>query len=552
MVLDFYKLREQPFGMTPDPRFLYLSATHQEALASLLYGVSTGRGFIALIAKPGMGKTTLLFRGLEQLGETAKTVFLFQTISTPLDFLRALLTDLGLDAPRGDLIELQAKLNEVLLEQSRLGKRLILVIDEAQNLDGSVFELVRMLSNFETSRDKLMHIILSGQPQLADKLASPSLEQLRQRVSIIAQLKPFSVEDSKLYVQHRLRVAGYKGETPLFTDSALALIATLSEGIPRNINNLCFNALSLGCALKRRTIDTDIILEVLGDLDLSSLRTSSPDAPTTSAAPRPRSVRSRLEPRTGMSRVRKFAISLVAAVALVALGWALARAYSGEEKPAETQASAAPAPSAPTAAKAQSPPDPESDTETSSALAQTDAPQPQAAPSIPLSADPSANGQSSPDSQPDTGTSSTPAQTDAQHRATDSIPLSAAPSQASTPSPQPDQPQRELNSLRAKAQPSEGPATPISPSPEPGLPSGVGAFRVKHGATLTRLCVERFGTCSRENLRELRRLNPGIRDPDYIRSGQVIYLPLRTRLAVVGQSGLEQYSKASPTQAGRP
>lgn len=551
MVLDFYKLREQPFGMTPDPRFLYLSATHQEALASLLYGVSTERGFIALIAKPGMGKTTLLFRGLEQLGKTAKTVFLFQTISTPLDFLHALLTDLGLDAAGGDLIALQAKLNEVLLEQARSGKRLILVIDEAQNLDSSVFELVRMLSNFETSRDKLMQIILSGQPQLADKLASPSLEQLRQRVSIIAQLKPFSVEDTKLYVQHRLRVAGYKVETPLFTDSALALIATLSEGIPRNINNLCFNALSLGCALRRRTIDTDIVVEVLGDLDLSSLRTSSPVAPTTGVVPPPLSVLSGLELRTRTSRVPKFAMSLVAAVALVALGWALARAYSGEERSIETRASAAPAP---TAAKVQSSPDPQPDTGTSSTAASTDAPQPQAAPSIPLSAAPSAKGQNSPDSQPDTGTSSTPAQTDApQPQAAPSIPLSAAaPSQASTPSPQPDQPQKELNSMRAKAQPSEGPATPISPSPEPGLPSGVGAFRVKHGATLTRLCIERFGTCSRENLRELRRLNPGIRDPDYIRSGQVIYLPLRTRLAVVGQSGLEQYSKASPTQAGRP
>ena len=536
MVLDFYKLREQPFGMTPDPRFLYLSATHQEALASLLYGVSTERGFIALIAKPGMGKTTLLFRGLEQLGKTAKTVFLFQTISTPLDFLRALLTDLGLDAAGGDLIELQAKLNEVLLEQSRSGKRLILVIDEAQNLDGSVFELVRMLSNFETSQDKLMQIILSGQPQLADKLASASLEQLRQRVSIIAQLKPFSVEDTRLYVQHRLRVAGYKVETPLFTDSALTLIATLSEGIPRNINNLCFNALSLGCALRRRTIDTDIVVEVLGDLDLSSLRTSSPVAPSTGTVPPPLSVLSGLELRTRTSRIPKVALSLVAAVALVALGWALARAHSGEERPIEIRASDAPAP---TAAKVQNSPDPQPDTGTSTTAAPTDTPEPQAASSMPQTAL-STKVQSSPDPQPDTGTSSTPAQTDApQPQAAPSTPESAAPSKASTPSPQPDEPQQALDGLRAKAQPSEGPGTPISPSPEPDLPAGVGAFRVKHGATLTRLCIERFGTCSQENLRQLRRLNPGIRNPNYIKSGQVIYLPLRTRLTEVGQSGVE-------------
>jgi general secretion pathway protein A len=499
MVLDFYKLREQPFGMTPDPRFLYLSATHQEALASLLYGVSTGRGFIALIAKPGMGKTTLLFQGLEQLEETAKTVFLFQTISTPLDFLRALLTDLGLDAPAGDLIELQAKLNEVLLEQSRSGKRLILIIDEAQNLDGSVFELVRMLSNFETSRDKLMQIILSGQPQLADKLASPSLEQLRQRVSIIAQLKPFSVEDSKLYVQHRLRVAGYRFESPLFTDSALALIVTRSEGIPRNINNLCFNALSLGCALKRRTIDTDIVLEVLGDLDLSSLRTSSPAALTTALSPL--SVLSGLEPRTGTSRVPKFAISLVAAVALVTLGWVLAGAHRGEKNRVEVQASIAAARHAPTAGKVQSPPGQQSGTGNSSTSAQTDPPQPVAPPSMP----------------------------------------EAPPSQASTPQPRLDElQQEEPNGLRAKAQPPGEAGIPIYPSPEPGLPSGVGAFRVKQGDTLTRLCIERFGTCSQENLTQLRRLNPGIGNPDHIKSGQVIYLPLRTRLTGVGQSGVEQ------------
>jgi general secretion pathway protein A len=279
MVLEYYNLQEQPFGVTPDSRYLYSSATHREALASLLYGLEAGRGFVALIAKPGMGKTTLLFQALNQLKDKAKVVFVFQTVCTPVDFLRAVLADLGVHETQGSLIELQAKLNEVVTEQSRLGKPLVIVIDEAQNLDDSVLELVRMLSNFETSREKLIQIILSGQPQLADKLASPDLVQLRQRVSILSCLKPFSPEETALYVDHRLRIAGYSGEAPLFTNAALALIADVSEGIPRNINNLCFNALSLGCALKRRTIDCDIVREVVADLDLEPLRERKSFAP---------------------------------------------------------------------------------------------------------------------------------------------------------------------------------------------------------------------------------------------------------------------------------
>lgn len=275
MLLDFYKLREQPFGVTPDARYLYPSATHREALASLLYGVGAGRGFLALIAKPGMGKTTLLFESLEQLRETDRTVFLLQTVSTPSDFLRALLEELGVGTKDESLVELQSKLNELLVEQHRSGKRLLVVIDEAQNLNDSVLELVRQLSNFETAREKLLQIILSGQPQLAQRIALPELLQLRQRVSMFACLKPFSPEETGLYIDHRMRIAGYSSEAPLFTAKALALIAQSSEGIPRNINNLCFNALSLGYALQRKTIDCDIVREVLADLDLEPWRKRS-------------------------------------------------------------------------------------------------------------------------------------------------------------------------------------------------------------------------------------------------------------------------------------
>jgi len=271
MFLDYYNLREEPFGVTPDPRYLYLSLTHREALASLIYGVTVGRGFMALIAKPGMGKTTLLFQVLEHFEQSARTVFLFQTQSTPRDFLRSLLADLGIESDDGDLVRMHSKLNDVLLRESHSGRRFVLVIDEAQNLDDSVLEVIRMLSNFETSHDKLMQIILAGQPQLADKLRSPNLVQLRQRISVLGHLEPFDAVETNLYIDHRLCIAGHDFAAPLFTRRSRALIATASEGIPRNINNICFNALSLGCALKQKTIDRDVILEVLGDLDVGSI-----------------------------------------------------------------------------------------------------------------------------------------------------------------------------------------------------------------------------------------------------------------------------------------
>ena len=269
MVTDYYNLAEQPFGVTPDTRYLYLSPTHREALASLLYGVQSGRGFMSIIAKPGMGKTTLLFQLLQQLEHSARTVFLFQTLCSPEDLLRSLLHDLGTEA-HGDLPEMHSQLNECLLSESRRGRQVVVVIDEAQNLSDSALELLRMLSNFETPHKKLMQIILAGQPQLAEKLSSPNLVQLRQRISIVARLKPFAVDETNLYVAHRLRVAGYDFRAPLFTPRAAAKIAEHSEGIPRNINNICFNALSLGCASKRKPIDEEIIREVLDDLDLGS------------------------------------------------------------------------------------------------------------------------------------------------------------------------------------------------------------------------------------------------------------------------------------------
>src|SRR6266853_1591786 len=223
MYLKFYGLQEEPFGATPDPRFLYLSPKYREAQATLEYGVRTARGFTAVVAKPGMGKTTLLFHLLEKFSSSARTAFLFQTQCDSREFMRYLLSELGIDIRNADFVHLQDEFNRLLIRESRAGKQFIVVVDEAQNLSAAVLETVRLLSDFETPRKKLMHVILAGQPELGDKLASAELEQLRQRISHVVRLEGFSLFDVEAYVNHRLQVAGYSGEKIFSADAIRAL-----------------------------------------------------------------------------------------------------------------------------------------------------------------------------------------------------------------------------------------------------------------------------------------------------------------------------------------
>lgn len=270
MLLEYFRLREQPFGVTPDPRFFYPSDTHREALASLRYGIQAERAFMAMVAQPGMGKTMLLFNLLEQLGAGVRTAFLFQTQCDSRELLGYLLTDLGLKVEGYDPIQMHEQLKSELLKEAQAGRRVVVIVDEAQNLDTSVLETVRLLSDFECPSRKLMQIILAGQPQLSQKIGSHELVQLRQRLSMIIQIKPLAGRDVATYIARRLQVAGYTGPA-LFSPEAVGLIAARSRGIPRIVNNYCFNALSLAFALKKTTVDTDVVHEVANDLEIVDL-----------------------------------------------------------------------------------------------------------------------------------------------------------------------------------------------------------------------------------------------------------------------------------------
>ncbi len=258
MFLDFFHLREQPFGVTPDPAYLFPSQTHCEALDSLTEAILGDRGFLALIAEPGMGKTTLLYQVLEGLRDSARAVFLFQTQCNSREFFQYLMSELGVDCTAMGIVAMHNKLNELLFAEMLAGRRFVLIVDEAQNLDDAVLETIRMLSNFETPHAKLLQIVLAGQPQLGEKLRQPQLSQLLQRITTVKYLEAFSPEETAGYIEHRLRVAGYRDKA-LFEPEALALIAERSGGIPRLINKLCFRAMLEAYARGRQTVTCDLV-----------------------------------------------------------------------------------------------------------------------------------------------------------------------------------------------------------------------------------------------------------------------------------------------------
>jgi putative secretion ATPase (PEP-CTERM system associated) len=266
----FYELRERPFALSPDPDYLYPSRVHREALDYLRYGLESHAGFVVITGEIGSGKTTLLqtlLRGLDGQTTVARIV---NTLLEPRELLETIMIDVGLD-PAGKSKPLMLRdLAQYLVDQRLAGRMVLLVIDEAQNLTLAALEELRMLSNLETEKSKLLQIVLVGQPDLRDKLGAPALEQLRQRITVSYHLMPLDAEETERYVNHRLRLAAM-GAPVEFPREATDAIHARSRGVPRIVNVICDAALVFGYAEERRAIDMPLVREVLGELELTGV-----------------------------------------------------------------------------------------------------------------------------------------------------------------------------------------------------------------------------------------------------------------------------------------
>jgi general secretion pathway protein A len=256
MYLMFYGLKEKPFNLTPDPKFLYLRPGHQEALAQLLYGIQERKGFIVLTGEVGTGKTTLLHALMRQLNGHTEVAFIFNS-KLPFDgLLEYMLEDFGVAKTAASQAERLFALNAFLIERQRAGHNTVLIIDEAQNLEPPTLEQVRLLSNFETPTEKLLQILLVGQPELRARLELPELRQLKHRIGLRCDIPLLTPEETSDYIRHRLRIAGAQ-DVGLFTDGAVSRIVRYTGGNPRIINILCDHCLLIGYADQQRQIGRD-------------------------------------------------------------------------------------------------------------------------------------------------------------------------------------------------------------------------------------------------------------------------------------------------------
>ena len=279
----FYHLRERPFALSPDPEYLYPSRVHQEALSYLRYGLESQAGFVVITGEIGSGKTTLLQTLLRNLDNQTTVGRIVNTMLEPRELLETIMIDFGLDPGGRSKPLLLRDLAQYLVDQRIAGRLVLLVIDEAQNLSLAALEELRMLSNLETEKSKLLQIVLGGQPNLREKLAAPELEQLRQRITVSYHLPPLDADETLRYINHRLRRAAI-GAPLEFPPDATALIHARSRGVPRVINVICDAALVFGYAEERRQIDRDLIVDVLGELETTGVL-PPPGEPITEAAP---------------------------------------------------------------------------------------------------------------------------------------------------------------------------------------------------------------------------------------------------------------------------
>ncbi len=266
----FYNLRERPFALSPDPEYLYLSRVHSEALDSIRYGIESRAGFIIVTGEIGAGKTTLLQSILQRLDDRTVIARIVNTMLEPRELLEAIALDFGLTDVSKSKAVLVRDLGMFLVEQRRQGRRPLLVIDEAQNLGPQALEEVRLLSNLETEKSKLLQILLAGQPNLRDTIASPELEQFRQRIAVSYHLRPLAADETAAYINFRLQHAAL-GEPVRFPDDACSLVHEVSGGVPRVINVVCDAVLVFGYAEERHTIDRAMIDEVITELEETSI-----------------------------------------------------------------------------------------------------------------------------------------------------------------------------------------------------------------------------------------------------------------------------------------
>jgi general secretion pathway protein A len=269
MYNSYFGFSVSPFSVTPDPNFFYTNPVYQEAYANLRYGIESKKGFIVITGEVGTGKTTLLRKLMHNLEGTIHTVFVFNTYLNFTELLQVILYDLGLAPKEPNRVTMLQELNDYLIAQLKQGHIVSVLVDEAQNLSDEALEGLRLLSNLETDQEKLVQIVLMGQPELQARLDRPSLRQLKQRVALQCRLLPLEDKEVGSYVHFRLRAAGYKGKD-LFHSDAFRQIAFYSNGIPRLVNIICDNALLCTYARSRKTVSVDIIKEAARDLRLGS------------------------------------------------------------------------------------------------------------------------------------------------------------------------------------------------------------------------------------------------------------------------------------------
>jgi general secretion pathway protein A len=266
MYCDFFGLTEKPFTITPNPHFMFLSNSHREAFAHLLYGIDSHAGFISLTGEVGTGKTTLLRTLLTNLDkELHSSALIFNPCLTGEQLLAAICRELGLKTRKRDINSYYNLLNKYLIAQHHQGKKVVLVVDEAQNLPVEVLEQLRMISNLETEQDKLVQIILAGQPELDEILGRHELRQLSQRIMLRSRLMPMGQDETGDYINHRLRVAGCRFPG-LFTAGAIRNIYRFSQGVPRLINVACEHALVLAWSQEAQQISAAMAAEVIANI----------------------------------------------------------------------------------------------------------------------------------------------------------------------------------------------------------------------------------------------------------------------------------------------